>query len=54
MSAVLDDKARNDLAKVMSLYGKGKFAEYCKIIDVYHERWIGGAGGPNISAAMDM
>lgn len=53
LSDVLGDKAGNDLAKAISLYGEGKFAEYCKIIDTYHERWVGGAGGPDTSVAVD-
>lgn len=47
LSAALADKAGNDLTEAMSLYSEGIFAEYCKIIDAYHERWIGEAEGPN-------
>ena len=31
----------------MNLYSERIFAEYYKIIDAYHERWTGEAGGPN-------
>lgn len=47
LSAVLTDKAGNDLTEAMSLYSEGIFAEYCNIIDAYHERWRGQAGGPD-------
>ena len=44
LSTVLTDKAGNDLTGSMSRYSEGIFAEYCKIIDAYHERWRGEAG----------
>ena len=53
LSAVLGDMAGNDFPAAMNLYGEGQFAEYCKIMDVYHERWVGGFGRPDISAAAD-
>ena len=53
LSAVLGDKAGNDFSAAMNLHGEGRFAEYCKIMDIYQERWVGGVGRPDISAAAD-
>lgn len=52
LSAVLGDKAGNDLTMAMSLYGEGIFAEYCKVIDFHHEKWVGGAGGHDTGVAV--
>ena len=39
LSAVLADRAGQDLATSMQLYSEGRWARYAKVFDVHHERW---------------
>lgn len=45
LSAVLGDRAGQDLAFALHLYVDGKHGKYSKVLDVHHERWAGGNEG---------
>lgn len=53
LSAVLSDRAGQDLAFAMRLYAvNGKHGYYSRILDVHHERWGGGNKGLGGSIAL--